>query len=647
MAGTATPDRANECFERLLAERQRRSPGSDRARLRACFEQVRTLYADRTHWTGESLLDHCLGVLESFSAFDPDDDSVLACLLHHALDAKLWTIPMLEERYGSTVRTIVSGVHLLSHVTMENRRMSLEHLRLMFLRVSDDMRVVLLILCDQERHLSRLAALESEMQRTLCRDVLHLFAPVAARLGMYSLKHSLEARAFPVMYPTDAERIHEQLQELHVRYGDFLPAAAEHLARFLRENGIHAHVDGRQKHPYSIFQKMHDKSITHIQDLYDLFALRVIVENDAECYQALGLLHRIGHPVQNRFKDYIAFPKPNGYQSLHTTLVRIPGAPEGVLIEVQIRTHAMHREADLGLAAHWSYKEGGTAERAAYRIQLQRAFESQQPLDGRSLATRSEHIFVLTPKGDIIELPEGATPLDFAFHVHTIFGLSFRAARVNGSIVPINYTLENGDIVEIIKHRDPKPSPQWMGLLRTASARARLKRFFHTAERPLFLQLGRDAINQELAKRHRSALDPDLAILRMYDGEELSFLQREDLLVKIGQGSQSVSSVLQHLDALRDAALQRAAAATELPTASAGSGHLWDAVPEGSIPMPVRYARCCKPEEGTREPLAGVIGRSGEVRVHRSRCKLLQNVNPQRRIGVHWQRRPVRIRKKT
>ncbi len=564
-----------QTFEHLLQKRVKRMPESDVSAIRKAYDDAVRMYADQVHWSGERLMTHTLGVCELYLPFDPDDSGMQACLLHHILDTKLWTLDDLNRDYGHDVRSIVSAVHLMSHITTYGRRVSMEDLRLMVLRVSDDMRALLLVLCDFARQLDCLPVMQSDMRRRLCRDVLQLFSPVAARLGMYSLKHRLESLAFPVMYSVDAVRIVEQLEEMQKKHGDFLTEAALLLEESLADAGIDAKVEGRQKQPYSIFQKMDSKSVTHIEQLFDLFALRVIVDSDEMCYQTLGVLHRMGHPVAHRFKDYIGFPKPNGYRSLHTTLASLPGVPEGIVVEVQIRTSAMHREADLGIAAHWSYKEGGDASSPVRRVELQQAL-LQGPSEGARHIPLSDHIFVLTPKGDVIELPDAATPLDFAFNVHTVLGLSFKAARVNGSIVPIGHPLENGDIVEIVRHSEPRPSYNWVSIVKTSSAKSRLKRYFaeRDADHTLFVHDTSES-NAELPP------------------------------IKEVTGIQPPNSTM-------------------------------FVVIEGDIPMPVRFARCCKPDEGQKVAIAGVIGRDSIVRVHRMPCKMIRNVNPERKIGVKW-----------
>jgi GTP diphosphokinase / guanosine-3',5'-bis(diphosphate) 3'-diphosphatase len=619
--------RADETAERLLALRAERMPSSDITLLRKTWQEAQRMYGEQMHWTGESLTDHMLGVLAHYLPFDPDDTGVIACLLHHALDTKLWTLDDLDREYGADVRSIIGAVHLLSRVSLHERTIAVEELRMMFLNVSHDMRTVLLVLCDYLRKLDCMIDLAPDMRRRLCRDVLQLFAPVAARLGVYSLKQRLESRAFPMLYPTDAARIAEQLEDLEKQFGNFLPGAAKKLEKRLAEHGIRAHVEGRQKQPYSIFQKMHGKSVSHIQSLFDLYALRVIVPDEASCYQTLGAIHHVAHPVTNRFKDYIGFPKPNGYRSLHTTVARLPGVPESIVVEVQIRTEAMQREAELGVAAHWSYKEGRDAFDAARRAELQNSVKN---------GGLSDHIFVLTPQGDIVELPEGATPLDFAFGVHTTLGLCFKAARVNGVIVPIAHPLENGDLVEIIRRTEPKPSYNWLGVLKTASARSRLKRHLALADREGTIQTGRDAVNAELQRRNFPVLDPDLTLLRSVDGVNLSLSERQELLLNIGRKAQTVTSLLRHVDALKGLLddpkthTQTLKAAAELRVAF-----------DGGVDMPHKFVRCCKADEGPAMPIVGVAGRDGIVRIHRRSCAMLRNANPGRRVAVRWEEKTI------
>lgn len=338
------------------------------------YTLVKQLYGKTEHRSGVKLIDHALGVLAILLPFEPDEETVQTCLLQHVLEQKELTLAELETKFGSSVRGLVSSIHLLSHVTMQGRRTSIEELRLMLVGMSDDVRVFPIILAERTFILAECPAIPLPERKRICRDVLGLFAPVAARLGMHAFKQRLEGLAFPVLYPSDAEMIADQMKAVVERTGPFLASAARGLEQALRAEGMAASVEGREKQPYSVFSKMSKKGYSSIEQMPDLFALRVIVSTADECYQTLGILHRLGRPVANRFKDYIAFPKPNGYQSLHTTMARFQGVPEGVFVEVQVRTADMHRQAEYGIAAHWSYKEGsGAAERAVQRIQIGRA----------------------------------------------------------------------------------------------------------------------------------------------------------------------------------------------------------------------------------------------------------------------------------
>ncbi len=594
------------------------------------FSAVQELYGERKHYSGQTYTDHAVGVLRVLLPFEPDEDTVVACLLQHVLRLKVMTVSSLEADFGTDVRTLVSSLHLLSHVTTQGRRASIDDLRLMLVNMSDDARVLPIILAERAFLLEQCPNLPLVERKRICRDVLGLFAPVAARLGIHAFKQRLEGLAFPVLYPSDALRIGEQMAVIHERYGAFLPAAAEQLQNIIREQKIAARVDGREKLLFSVFAKMKAKGASSIEQIPDLFALRVLVPTVADCYQVLGLIHHLGRPVGNRFKDYIAFPKPNGYQSLHTTMARFPGIPEGVFVEVQIRTEQMHREAEYGIAAHWSYKEGGVTERAIQKVKIQQALTSQELLttDQDELV---DHIYVLTPKGDVVELPEGATPLDFAFQVHTALGISFRAARVNGKIVSIEDELENGDVVEILTHAHPRPSAEWLQQLKMSSSKSRLRHYLADTHRDELVARGREMFNLELRDRKLPPLDPDLKLLRMINGKELNHEERESILAKVGQGSDKVSAILSHVDALpkpKTSFLRKI-----LPRMQRKDSLLEI---EGGVQMPLKYAKCCKPQEKKNEPIIGVITRTGDVMVHLQKCKQFKRGNPERRIGVKW-----------
>jgi len=621
-------------ISRILDKIAVANPGIRSERIIRAFNSASEIYSGVKHSTGASLIDHVNGVLEILLPLEPDEDTIIACVLHHCVFREGMTLSELEEGFGPVVRSLVSGVHLLSGIMVEQSRNSIDDLRLIMLTVSDDVRTILVTLCDKCYLLENIGMNEAQ-SKSLAGDVLRLYAPVAARLGIYRLKHELERRAFPICYPSDAQRISEQLVNLRRLHGDFLPRTSQLVQKELKDSGVKASVEHREKQPYSIFRKMTAKGFSDIQSLYDLFAVRLIVDTTEECYQVLGLVHKTGRPLANRFKDFISFPKPNGYQSLHTTIVNMPGSPPDVPIEIQIRTKEMNREAKFGIAAHWSYKEYGAARLALEHAQLKKMLSRQEVIEEENRPSFADHIYVLTPKGDVIELPEGATPLDFAFQVHTELGISFQSAMVNGSIVPLSHELENGDVVEIVKLRVPNPSPNWMHLLRMSSSRSKLRRYLYHKRRAEFVAKGRGLVAAELAKRRLPPLDAGLSLLRLFDSEVLPYARREDLLFKVGQDSQNASSVLQHLDALKGVDFST----KEKARKTVPKNHRKDGNPvelEGGLPMPIRFSKECGPDKGKKREIAGVISRSGEVVIHCADCKVLAKSNKGRRIKARW-----------
>lgn len=604
-----------------------------RQRLQSAVDLVERAYGQELYWTGETLLDHTVGTLQNLLAFEPDEDAVLVTILQHALHTKEVTLVQLEAEFGSIVKSLLADIHILSHVTLQGRRMTLHDLRLMVVSVAHDVRTVLITLASLTYVSSRMPMLSHEDRKQFCRDILHLFAPVAARLGIYSVKHELESSAFPVLYPDDYSRILDQYHRLFAENGSFFSDCTKALEEYLHAKEVTCRVFARQKLPFSVFMKMREKSLNHISDIPDLFAIRIVVPKIEDCYQVLGLLHQYANAVPHRFKDYIAFPKPNGYQSLHTTLVNVPEAPHTMMIEAQIRTTTMHREAEYGIAAHWSYKEVGGTAQAMQSVQLNRILTAQETLDDGSTEALADHIFVLTPRGDILELPEGSTPLDFAFLVHSDLGLSFKGARVNGAMVPLDYRLENGDVIEILKHSIPQPTAQWMQVVKTASARSKLKRYLYAQERPELLQHGKKLVNEQLRKRSLPVLDAELSQLQVLDGKKLTLTEREDVLVKIGQGAETSSALVARMlsETQRSHASVPATLAPKLPVHSERS-----LVLEGGLRMPYRFAKCCKAEHAHTD-ICGLVGRQGVVMIHRTTCSSIKKANSSRKLLAQYQ----------
>ncbi|MEK7136783.1 MAG: TGS domain-containing protein, partial [Patescibacteria group bacterium] len=519
----------------------------------------------------------------------PDAHTMIAALLQYAEGKE--QMLSIERRFGKrTVRTITT-LAMLERNWGKTPTYSTAYLRKMTEALSEDIRVLLVALHNRLHALEQPQSFDEKTRRTLAREVLDVFAPLSARLGVYSLKYALETLAFGILYPEEAQTIEQTLKNLRRQQGPFTSESARALKRTLLKEGRRAEIIGREKHPYSIFRKMQQKGTSKITDLHDLFGLRILVDSVEDCYQVLGFIHRIYRPILHHMKDYIAFPKPNGYRSLHTTILGLNARDASLPVEIQIRTHAMDEEAEYGIAAHWNYKEGGREEPQRQKVWRERLRALQQ-LSKKSGSKENpsdvlnemltDHIYVLTPQGDPIELPKGATPLDFAFRVHTDIGLCFKSAKVNGAIASLNRVLENGDMVEILKGAIPRPSQQWMQIVRTSDARAKLRTYFRLEQERIT-----PTLKQTLAGLSRATE------------------QREWRTTK-KKGKSIPARTLIALDA--------------------------------ETPLPHRFAKCCHPEapDAKHPPILGFITRGGIVTVHRKNCRMLRDANASRCITAAW-----------
>lgn len=414
----------------------------------------------------------------------PDISTLIACSLQcmHQNDG----LHKIERRFGKEVANIISALFLLnggSHVIAPRPA---GQVRRMVSSFSQNVRVLLIALHTRLYLLEHADRFSAKEQDAIARESLEIFAPLSARLGIYALKYSLETLAFRMLYKEDAADIEKKLENLSRKNGPFMSEARQILENLLRQHIPNVAIAAREKHPYSIFRKLERKSLTSMMDLYDLFGIRVIVDAEEDCYRTLGTIHNAFRPILHRMKDYIAMPKPNGYRSLHTTIMGICKDNPSFPVEVQIRTYKMDEEAEFGIAAHWNYKEKGSSYPFHGGDKLEKHLKALSELAAGDVVEHDEdiahemtdRIFVLTPKGDIVELPKGAGPLDFAFRVHSDIGLRYRSAKVNGAIAAINHPLENGDMVAITLWREPRPSEQWIQILKTKDGRQKLRSYF-------------------------------------------------------------------------------------------------------------------------------------------------------------------------
>lgn len=596
--------------------------------------------------SGEPYIVHTINVGTILSDMELDSDTLVAALLHDVLEDTEISSEELRKKFGPEVVTLVDGVTKLGKLPFKSiEDYQAENLRKMFLVMAKDIRVVLIKLADRLHNMRTIQALRRDKQLRIARETLEIYAPLAHRLGIYQIKRELEDLCFkvrdPDMYYEMRRRVRKKLPEREA----IIKQGIDIILTRLREMGMDTYITGRAKHFYSIYEKMHRKNLA-LDQLYDLLALRVIVNSVAECYTVLGIVHTIWKPIPGQFDDYIANPKSNMYQSLHTTVV----GPSGEPLEVQIRTWEMHRFAEYGIAAHWRYKEQPKklddldAKLTWVRQVLETQGESSEPsefLEQLKADVLSSEVFVFTPKGEVRSLPKGSTPVDFAYDIHTEIGHKCVGSMVNGRIVPMDYELQNGDIVRVLTSPQGKPSRDWLKIAHSGRARSKIRAYFRQvdrAEREVRIERGRELLTKEMARRDpdfEGDLEPLMSGLNRV-AKDLGYSTGEDLIAAVGSGGQAPYAVLVRVKDLK------APPPAPVPTEEPG-GHPVkkesdsEIVVEGADGVLVSLASCCRPVPG--DPIVGFVTRSRGITVHRADCPSLARSPSDRILEVEWGQR--------
>ena len=628
---------AESSFRHVRDSLARHYPQADLTALHDAFEFAQLAHRDQTRETGEPYVTHPLAAAQILADIGIDPVAVMAALLHDIPEDTDFTLNDLEERFCPEVAQLVDGVTKLSKFsTHSHEEQQAENIRKMFLAMADDIRVVLIKLADRLHNMRTLYALPSDKQARIARQTLEIYAPLAERLGIWSVKWELEDLAFKTLEPAAYRELARMLDTRRKSRESFIHRAIEELRPALARAGIEAELSGRPKHLYSIRKKMQRKG-AEIGEIYDVYAIRVLVDEIKDCYAALGVVHSLWHPIPNQFDDYIAVPKPNLYQSLHTAVISIEGQP----LEIQIRTHAMHQVSEVGIAAHWRYKEGSRADREydAKLAWLRQVMDWQRDVsdatefvEGVKLDVFQDQVFVFTPKGEVKDLPAGATPLDFAYRIHTDIGHRCIGAKINNRLVPLDYRLKNGDIVEIVTTKgEHGPSRDWMNLVRTSHAREKIRQWFKRQERDENISHGRESLERELRRLARTSLgavgqDRILEIARAYRFDNL-----DDFYAAVGYGAIGAPQVVSRLGVVDDA--QLALPPTAPPTSPSRQGGVRV---KGVGDLLVRFGKCCHPIPG--DPIIGFITRGKGVTVHLKNCQtVLGERETARLIDVEWE----------
>jgi len=617
-------------------------PRADTDLINKAYVYASRMHDGQTRKSGDDYFIHPVSVADIIADMRLDASSVCAALLHDVVEDCEVSLPEVKTVFGDEVAFLVDGVTKLGKVNFASREdRQAESFRKMLVAMARDIRVLLVKLADRLDNMRTLEHMPPPAQERIARETIEIYAPLAGRLGIQWLKAELEDLSFKFLEPEAYAVIDEQVRTVAKNTDSYIGDVTSKLKKMLLNRGFSVNVSGRRKHLYSLHRKMKSSGIG-FEQVHDFVAFRVITESVADCYATLGVIHSEWTPVPGRFKDYIALPKSNMYQSLHTTVI----GPGNRRVEIQIRTHEMHRTADYGIAAHWQYKEhgGGIDPKDAARfVWLRQLMEFQKEVvdpeefyESVKVDLFPEDVYVFTPKGDVMTFPRGATPVDFAYAVHSEVGHRCSGARVNGAIVPLRHKLQNGDVVEIITSKNHHPSKDWLEFVITSRARSRIRLYLRAEERKHAVKLGKELLEKEMRKNKMSlsrflkSKRAKEVLSRFHAGSE------DDLYARIGIGKLALPSVMEEVmpsedgerDSLRPGFIERAVQRVSGDVEGAGIRI------QGMDNMLVRFAQCCNPVPG--DPVTGWITRGRGVSVHRRGCPRVLELDPERRVQVSW-----------
>jgi GTP diphosphokinase / guanosine-3',5'-bis(diphosphate) 3'-diphosphatase len=637
-------------FRDLMKRMQESRPQDDLTIVKKAYDYSLKHHDGQTRASGEPYLVHPLEVALVLAEMKMDPVAVAAGLLHDSVEDTSVTINDIRKEFGEQVAHIVEGVTKISKIDFATREeQQAENLRKMMLAMVDDIRVVLIKLADRLHNMRTLEHLQPDRQHKIAEETLEIYAPIAHRLGMGKIRGELEDLGFRFLDPVGYEQVGEAVEARRKQGEAFLAKTQGIITDKLKEAGIQARVESRIKRLYSIHKKLQRQRIS-VEQVYDLYAMRVITRSLQDCYAVLGIIHNLWRPVPGRIKDFIAMPRPNFYQSLHTSVITEDGTP----FEIQIRTEEMHKMAEEGIAAHWKYKDGPVSAQDEQRLAwLRQVVEWQRDVSDPNefLSTLKvdlypEEVYTFTPKGKVVVLPRDATPIDFAYSIHTEVGHTCIGAKVNGRMVPLRYKLHSGDIVEILTQPGHKPSRDWLGLVKSSRSRNKIKHWLNVHQRERAIEIGRKLIEKE-ARKYRIALKEikDEDLLKVASGYGLG--KADDLMAGIGYGKYSARQVLARL--LPAGATPNIAGDIEAEGLTSQPGAIASVVRRvfgdhnaimvrGQGDMLVYRARCCNPIRG--EGIVGYITRGKGVAVHSVSCPNVTNLlyEPERKIEVEWAR---------
>src|SRR5579864_2700415 len=620
-------------LKELLASVGGYLPAEQVARIKEAAEFGASAHKGQKRLSGEPYIAHPVAAAAILADLHLDGDTIVAAILHDVIEDTPTPKDQLAARFGGAVAELVDGVTKLDQIKFKSREEAqAESFRKMLLAMVRDLRVILVKLADRTHNMRTIDAMSAPRRRAVARETLEIYAPIAERLGLYNMKLELEDLGFKALYPRRYQVLERALKKARGNQKEFLKKIGQQLNAALAKSGMQAQVIAREKHLYSIYSKMRRKRAT-LSEIVDVYGIRVVVDTPDTCYRALGAVHSVFKPMPGRFKDYIAIPRVNGYQSLHTTLF----GPNGVPIEVQLRTADMHRVAESGVAAHWKYKAGDRSDSAQQErtrewlsnlVSLQEAGSSEEFLESVKVDLFPDKVYVFTPKGQILRLPSGATVVDFAYAVHTDIGNRCVAAKVDRRLTPLRTVLRNGQTVEIITAKGAAPNPSWVNFVATAKARSAIRHYLKGLRRTEAIALGAKLLTQALGEFSLSLEDISEEVQRAALGE-LGMKDLDELYEKIGLGERLAPLVARRL----------------LPAAPSGTGGapLAPLAIAGMEGLLVTYARCCFPIP--YDPIFAFLSAGRGVVIHRENCVNVEDYrkHPEKWLPVSWQSAPDRL----
>ena len=645
-------DKAPVTIEGIIAAVKKYEPKANTRLIRRAYDLAKAAHKGQTRVSGEEYIIHPLHVAQILTELHIDDVTISAALLHDVVEDTIYTNEQIADMFGEEVAMIVDGVTKLGRIKYKSKEeVQLENYRKMFLAMAKDIRVIMVKLADRLHNMRTLKYMREDKQKRIAKETIEIYAPLANRLGISNIKWELEDLCLRYLEPETYYDLVENVKQKRRERQAFIDTSIEQIREKLDEANIKADINGRAKHFYSIYKKM-KRDNKSISEIYDLSAIRVLVESVKDCYGVLGVIHAMWKPIPGRFKDYIAMPKSNGYQSLHTTVMT-----RGYPLEIQIRTYKMHQVSEYGVAAHWKYKEAGKGATAGNAVDqkmnwLRQMVNLQQELsdpkeyfEALKVDIFSDEVFVFTPKGDVVDLPKGSNPIDFAYRIHTEVGHHCVGAKVNGKMVPLEYKLKNGDIVSVVTNKaNNGPSRDWLNIVASSETRSKIRSWFKKERREENIERGMELIKGE-AKRLGYAPKELIKEGRLLEvAKKLNILSEDDLLAALGYGGITVHGIMTKLIELHKKELKAntpvdvSKMLSELKQPQhngkkSKSSH--GVLVEGESGLLVRLARCCNPIPG--DPITGYVTRGRGVSVHRSDCpNVLKDTDFSRMIEVGW-----------